>query len=322
LDRGYEITMSETTFKPDAHPESTCCDGIVLKIPSNPERLLTWAEMLTTGTNAIWGRAAYDGGDAAPPPGRGGFAIGAHEGDVGAEKFDDLERGVFIFDISPIIGKTVVSAYIDLYGWEKTEYAGNEISPSANIYGITTATGASLTYTDFDGVESTPFCDTAIAYASWSITGFNRYILNDNGVSHLDNALYAGGIAKFCFREVNYDVGGVEPTPTGYISTRMRYYNAEQGTDYAPRLVINYVDLPDERDLRVTGITRMVGPGTYLSRLTLGGLPKVVTPAEFDKGLVSPATEEGVEMWYEVTSEGIKFFWLFPDGTKEYITNL
>jgi len=78
----------------------------------------------------------------------------------------------------------------------------------------------------------------------------------------------------------------------------------------------------------VTGIVHRVGPGHYSNELILGGLDTrwhyVDYTPEPIPAIPGEVKEEEKGVWlrpfYEIAAEGMRFYWISPDGTKTYIT--
>ena len=215
--------MPETTFYPDVNPESTSVDGGVGENHSHPEAL-TWTE-ITGGV----GNEAVDDENISEV----GFCS-AYTAE-NQDKWLDLYRAIFLFDTSSIPDDAeIISAIFSLYGESKVDDLN--VLPNINIYSSNPAINTALVSGDFDSLGSTPFCDTPITYANWSITGYNDFTLNASGIA----AISKTGITKFGVRNANYDVAGVMPTWTNYKWSYLFFYDADRGTVYKPKLVVIY----------------------------------------------------------------------------------
>ena len=73
-------------------------------------------------------------------------------------------------------------------------------------------------------------------YANYSISGYNDFTLNANGIA----AISKTGISKFSARNANYDVAASSPPWVDSGLSSLYFYMAEQGTGYKPKLVVTY----------------------------------------------------------------------------------
>ena len=94
-------------------------------------------------------------------------------------------------------------------------------------------------------------------------------------------------------------------------------------TGYEIKLVVSDSIISETRDF-VTRVVTRVGTRHYTNELSMGGLPTRWLYKE-DYGMVGEAEAEIVGeavIMYEIIDNEMRFFWLLPDGTKEYIENL
>lgn len=156
--------------------------------------------------------------------------------------FNWLVRGLFLFDISSLSGKTVTGATFSLYGQGKAD--DNAWSPTLNIYECAPADNDAIVAGDFNSFQTTPFCDTPITFAAYE-TGdpgnLNNFALNAAGIAFLQAAVDGDGIVKLGTREASYDVADVDPVGGGpnYHGDFKGYY-VDKGVGYKPRLVVTY----------------------------------------------------------------------------------
>jgi hypothetical protein len=75
---------------------------------------------------------------------------------------------------------------------------------------------------------------------------------------------------------------------------------------------------------RVTGYTIRIGPGHASTEIFLGGLTTYWNLIDYSKKPLPavPAEQQWLGPFYEVTETGMRFYWLLPDGTKQYIENI
>jgi len=212
------------TFYPDANPETTSVDGWAQRSSSADE---SWS---TIRNNAV-GSYGY-------PSSPVGY-IQWIQSNTTANTWRGLNRSYFLFDTSDLPDDTVISeATLSIYGESKVD-EGTAIAPSTNIYSgnpdsNTDLTAADYVYTKFG---TTPY-STTIPYANWSITGYNDFVFNANGLAAISKI----GISKFSGRNANYDVPNTTPSWSGaaFYNHGVKGYFSEQGTGYQPKLVVTY----------------------------------------------------------------------------------
>jgi len=222
----YPVNISDSqTFYPDASPTSTSCDGVVRQASVD----MSWAAIrATVGNNKI---DNDDGGE---------FCDGVHwRWRPGGLGFRYLSRPILLFDTSGLPDEaTVISATLSPFGSVRGNPSSSTIS--LNIYVPTTASNTELTTTDYNylGWGATKLCDTDKQYASWSLVGYNAFILNAAGIANISKT----GISKFGIRDVDYDVGGSTPPGSGIsdLDTYMCCWYSEKGAGYKPKLVVEY----------------------------------------------------------------------------------
>ena len=211
--------MTVSTFYPDADPETTSVDGEVRHVYSSPAVAEDWAVLI-----AAIGNLARDATTTST------IEIGS--GGV-SNKWDTLYRGILLFDTSSLPdGSSISDARIKLYGQSK--FDNLNITPNINICAALPASNIGLVGTDFATLESTPFCDTPITYANWTISGWNEFILNAAGIA----AISKTGITKLGVRNANYDVAASAPTWSSVKGSGLVWYASEQASGKKPELII------------------------------------------------------------------------------------
>jgi len=207
------ITITTTTFYPSL-------DGWAgLSAVS-----LSWADLRTTS-----GNASADGSSIA--------ALTAFNSDTVNNKYALLHRSIFLFDTSAIPDTaTITQAIFSVKGYSKRNDAPLA-NVKLNVYSSLPASDIAIVDADNLTLGSTPFCNTDIAYADFSIIGYNAFILNTAGLA----AISKTGLTKLGLREVTYDVGGAVPTwGSGDRTNMLGYYSERPGTSDDPKLVITY----------------------------------------------------------------------------------
>ncbi|MGD0779165.1 MAG: hypothetical protein ABR954_00040 [Dehalococcoidales bacterium] len=216
----YTLTVSDSaTFYPDAHPESTTVDGRAYQyLPSGD----TWAN--------IRGGAGNGCEDSVSP---------SHVVQILAYTTNNvwslLTRAIYLFDTSALPdGATISAATMSIRGSDKLDnasWAGN-----LNVYSSNPTSNTALANGDYTTLGTTPFCDTPITYAGYSLTGYNDFALNAAGIA----AISKTGITKLGLRNANYDVANTAPTWVNGGYWYLTAYYAEGGTGYKPKLVVTY----------------------------------------------------------------------------------
>ena len=146
-----------------------------------------------------------------------------------------LGRSITGFDTSSLPpGAVITSATLSIYGALKC--MGGSYAPSINVYSASPASNTNLTNSDYLCLGSTPYCSTPISYTNFSVTGYNDFVLNAAGLS----AINKNGVTNFGWREVGSDVANTPQDCVYSPPSVLRFYTADQGGGYAPKLVINY----------------------------------------------------------------------------------
>ncbi len=217
------IGDSPATFNPDAHTETSTCDGYCGQYSTN----VTWATLKA---------AAGSYGDAAGTYlHTGGFLCGTT-----TDRYDRIWRGGATFNTAVTLsGMIVDSATVSIYGQNKYDQTSpTKNTPATNIYSFAPASNTDIAAGDYDSLGTTAYCDTAIAYADYTKTGFNDWAFNATGLA----AIPTDGttITKIGWRNTQYDVGASTPTWGSAKNAYTQGYPAEQGVGYIPKLVVAY----------------------------------------------------------------------------------
>jgi len=229
LDRLYSnLIISDTaTFYPDADPESTSVDGVVVY----------------SSGGAAWATVHDHPGTASPPVCGAASYVSSYSGYTGDQRagwFSNLWRSIFVFDTSSLPDEaTILSSTLSLYGNAKNEIAGN--SATYNVFEGSTTTNTNIVALDYPNQGVTELSDSDHTYASWSTTGYNDWDLNTTGISSISKT----GVSKFSVREATYDAPDSMPPNNGAAQNdRIGFYFSDQGAGFKPKLVIIYSVAP------------------------------------------------------------------------------
>ncbi len=215
------------TFYPDAHPESTSVDGYVAHFTGSIGTGISWSAL-----RAASGNESDDDGTECINWGLAYFTSDTTGQD---NLWTYLIRGIALFDTSFLPDDAIIeSAVLSLYGAAKMD--GLSVAPSTNIYSANPASNTDLESSDFVNVGTIAFCDEPITYAAWVTNGYNDFILNAEGLA----AISKTGVTKIGIRNANYDAAGVAPAWKRNSSSGVEWYQADKGSGYEPKLVIEY----------------------------------------------------------------------------------
>ena len=213
---GY--TTNTTTFYPDPHAEISSVDGYAIHLQDN------------TAWTTLRGAAGTNGYESENITQVMGFKTGS------TSLYTQIYRSLYVFDTSTLPSDaTVLSANFYLYGYAKVD--NNAAAPNINIYSSAPATNTAIVAGDYDSLGSTAF-STPIVYGDWSITGYNVFPLNADGIA----AIEVDDVSKFGTRSANYDVANVAPPRAGNnLYTSVSAWSADlAGIDKDPKLTVTY----------------------------------------------------------------------------------
>lgn len=238
----YPLVISDSaTYYPDAHEETSSVDGYTIASQLGQ----TWEQK-----RAADGVSVYDNTNDI------NALINCHSVQ---DEYGRLDRGFTLFDSSglPDVCGITASTY-SLYGQSENHALG---SPDINVYSSNPASNTEIVADDHDTLGDTPYCDTAIGYASWTTSGYNDFILNATGIA----AVSKTSITKFGVREATHDVGGSEPTWSESAYMWIQAWSADKGNGYKPKLVVTY-----EPPIVVTPSTLALSLTAYAPSVTVG----------------------------------------------------
>lgn len=214
-------------INPDADLETTSVDGGVYIFISPSANAIAWAaarsndgvthNTLTNSNGATAGQ---------------GWATGNIDAQ---DKCAIFGRVYILFDSSSLGSAAVVnSGTLSLFGGTKKDT--NSDDPTFNIYAGTPASNTDIAATDFAiaNFGSTAF-STAITHDNWSVTSYNDFTLNTNGLAAIDT----NGISKFS-RRWDGDVDNSKPKNGNNQSFNATVLTADNGSNQ-PKLEVVYV---------------------------------------------------------------------------------
>lgn len=221
--REWPVIISDSaTFYPDANPETSSVDGDVRRITSNE----SWADIKSGAGTA--------------PLGDSNVNMYCYvSSSTTTDRWRYLIRAIMLFDTSSLPDSaTISSAVLSVYCQSKGDELGFHATFAPNIYSSNPASNTALVAADY-GTLGTTGLATAIGYDSIATGAYNDFTLNSSGIA----AISKTGVSKFGLRDSYYDAGTNTPSwPGGGLDTYVKWYTADQGSGYKPKLVITYVD--------------------------------------------------------------------------------
>lgn len=215
------IRFTTSTFNPDAHPETTCCDGYTYGTDDTPN---TWAatRALSSGVSALCNASASGGS---------GWYIQKNTGD----SFAYFRRAMALFDTSTLGAVDISSAVYSYYVTSK-ERAGNgwtDAQMATSLVASSPASNTDIVADDFDQYGSTKFA-TDGAYASASVNAYFDFSMNATGIA----AIAKTGITKLGIR-CAADVDNSYPSDADPTGAHGVYGQSAEDAN-KPKLVITY----------------------------------------------------------------------------------
>jgi len=214
--------MAEITLYPNAN----AVDGEV----SITDQDTTWATIHDTAT----------GNRVNVAPGGDPYPCARIHCSATTNQWQHMFRSAFQFDVSSLEGATINSAIFSVYA----KVIVDEISGSQSITLVNTApaSATTLVVADYtDGVEmGTTIYSAARALSSMSINQYEAWTLNATAITALQSAVDAAGIFKTGLRH-EADRANSAPTWGNSLNSGLTiYFSGYTGTDYDPKLVIDY----------------------------------------------------------------------------------
>lgn len=210
----WNLGFDMLTVFPDADPESTSVDGTIsfTQAESNP-----WSDAV----NAVNGTSASDN--------TADLFLFAQN----ISNNDRIDRIVTLFDTSALTVEADISAAtFSLHGDNSILTASG--AWSWRLVSSNPASNTALVVGDYDSFGSTAY---AADYGSgdYVALGYNDQVMNATGIA----AISLDGITKFGVREVEHDIGNMDPGNDNRFVAQ--YRGAEQsGTADDPKLVVTY----------------------------------------------------------------------------------
>lgn len=208
------MTDTVSTFYPDANVESTSVDGYCGYSTS----LELWSD-LRSGSGNVHSDSDADI-----------YVTWAH---TAPSLYDVLYRAILLFDTSSIPDTDVVSAAdLSVFGTFKRDTDSN--APTLTLCGATPASNTDLVNADYGQTQTVEFA-TAIAYASFSTSGYNAFSLTDL------TTVVKTGVSKYSTK-VGNDTNNSAPSGFGDgLGQGMAYSSAdESGTSQDPKLAVTH----------------------------------------------------------------------------------
>lgn len=217
--------MSETTFYPDAHPESTSVDGLI-------QRDFVDESLATIRAGA--GTSVFDALTA-------GSGVNIHASTT-SNQYQVMARSIFLFDTSALPdGDDISGAVFSLTSIAKTDdLNGGASSNSVSVLVASTpASNTSLATSDYSQLGSTDFGRSVILDNIVSDgSTYNDITINSTGRATISKT----GITKFGLR-FGWDFDNTTTGLTWSSGDRTRvgwYYADEAGTSRDPKLVVTH----------------------------------------------------------------------------------
>ncbi len=209
------------TFRPDPHPERTCCDGGVEA--SIGYYGVPWANLWSGPAK----NASAEGAQTTA-----GFGSGDTE-----DYWRYMWRGFLLFDTSSIgKGSTILGAHLRLRGSGKT-YSDPWDYSQACIVTAWPLNNATIILADYRNIGTYLLSSTFIRWADWKVDDWNEFILNAPGENNINKT----GITKFGVREARYDRANRAPVWQQHKSVYVQWWCADYLLgQFSPELVVAY----------------------------------------------------------------------------------
>lgn len=167
----------------------------------------------------------------------GGYAIKTSS--TSANIYNEINRGVVMFDTSMLANTVKYSATLSLYGKQQTnQTSATDTQAAVTIASVKTASSSSLSTSDYALSNwGTIRFATDLPYSGWSTSSYNNFNLNASGVAYIASST---GITKIGTRYA-CDFDNTPPSTATPYYTFTACYSADQtGTSQDPKLVVTY----------------------------------------------------------------------------------
>lgn len=217
----FNLGFDTLTSYPNAHPETTTVDGVILSWASK-----SFSDHRSSTSGIVTGDSNADDYS---------IRIAAT---TTTDMFQGLSRVFLLFDASTLpVGASVTSAIISITGTGKYNLSTLP-NGGVSVYSSSPASDTGLVSTDFDNVGSIPYSNNILfgSLPDWLQVG--DFTLNATGLASI-----APGILKYSLRESYYDVGGNQPAwSSGREAYWQSYFSDYTGANNArdPKMVITY----------------------------------------------------------------------------------
>lgn len=150
-----------------------------------------------------------------------------------------ISRTGFTFDTSAIPDTdTITAATLSIFGDTLTNTNTDSPDVRGNVYDFTPANAAAYATADYDQFGTTAFCDTPIAWSSWSTSAYNDFALNATGIADINKT----GNTVLGIRESVSDVTNTPLVSASDNAVHRAGYKSylASGTTNDPKLVVTH----------------------------------------------------------------------------------
>ncbi len=213
------VMFTETTFNPDAHPESTSVDGSVYVDNTNG----TWAVMRATA------------GSSASDVGVSSTALIIATSDT---NFNNWQRSILLYDTSSLGSSAVISTTtLPVQSFCGTGAKYDTWTPAGEVVicGSSPASNTALVAADLQQVQTTAFTGK-ITIANWSITAYNDHTWLEAQLANISKT----GITK---TSIQLESDRSNSAPSSMVSNYRQWVqllNSDNGSN-KPKLVVTFI---------------------------------------------------------------------------------
>ncbi len=170
-----------------------------------------------------------------------------------SNNYESIQRGIFIFDTSPLAGEALTSATLSLV----PDSISDTWNTSNNIIVANPSLTNTLSTSDHQNFTFTRLSSDK-SVASMTQGNYSDYTLNATGTTYIN----ATGTTKFGFAMV-YDIDGTSPPTTSNSGCRLHIRMSDTGGSASdPKLVVEHVSSASAVDLQVTDLVNPVSVAT------------------------------------------------------------